>query len=349
MKIEKLTLESYKKWNDFCSESRDAWFWHTTDYIDYLINYRPERKPQNESFFIIGDDNKPVGICPLLLEEGESGEKLFTYGGDYNPNPGLLSRLSLKEKEKILDFTFKYLDELAKDLDVKYYRLRMAALTDSSITDKQYYNYLINYGFIISNVNTTIIDLSEDAEKIYNSFRHGHKENIRRYKDKLSAKTFAENTSWEEFNKYKEMHHLASGRVTRPEKTFRIMHEWLKASLAFMVGIKRGEDYAGFFLFSVFNNKAFYSSSATDPALISLPIGHIAIWEAIKHMKKVNIGFFEIGWQEYGDTLFKKVSEKEKNLSYFKSGFGGFSKTIFQGIKFYDQSFREKILNDKYA
>ena len=104
-------------WNDFCLGSDNAWFWHTADWMNYVINYKPEYKPRQLSFFV-KEDNKFVAICPLMLEE-HNGIKEFSFSGFGITAPALLNGLSYKLRKKTQDFIFEYIDCQAKSVGVK--------------------------------------------------------------------------------------------------------------------------------------------------------------------------------------------------------------------------------------
>ena len=47
-----LNKECNELWNHFCDESDDAWFWHTTDFMDYQLNLRPALESKSMAFMI---------------------------------------------------------------------------------------------------------------------------------------------------------------------------------------------------------------------------------------------------------------------------------------------------------
>src|SRR3989344_3833877 len=56
-----------KDWDEFCSKSPDAWFWHTSGWREYTLNFRPLLQTTDLSFWIY-HENKPVAIVPLTKE-----------------------------------------------------------------------------------------------------------------------------------------------------------------------------------------------------------------------------------------------------------------------------------------
>lgn len=84
-----LTPDRYREWDRFCLESPDAWFWHTSQWLEYTLHYRPDLQPRSESFLCLAEDS-PVAVCPLIIET-------YTRGTD-SPHPkNRLNHLALKE------------------------------------------------------------------------------------------------------------------------------------------------------------------------------------------------------------------------------------------------------------
>ena len=45
MEIVSLSRPYWEKWNKFCIQSDDAWFWHTTWWMEYALKHNPEYAP----------------------------------------------------------------------------------------------------------------------------------------------------------------------------------------------------------------------------------------------------------------------------------------------------------------
>src|SRR5262249_24554416 len=58
-----LEPSGYADWDRFCRESDDAWFWHTSEWLQYTLDYRPELKPQSQSF-ALKSEGEIVAVCP---------------------------------------------------------------------------------------------------------------------------------------------------------------------------------------------------------------------------------------------------------------------------------------------
>ena len=64
-------------------------------------------------------------------------------------------------------------------------------------------------------------------------------------------------------------------------------------------------------------------------------------------MNEKKYHFYEIGWQEYSNTLAHFPSKKEVDIGRFKRGFGGFVVPLFIGEKFFDKDYFLKINKER--
>lgn len=339
MEIVKLTKENYQDWDKFCLESGEAWFWHTSGWLEYHLNYRPEIKPRSLSFFL-KENNKLIAACPLILET-INGQEEFSYGGGYGPAPIFAGGLAPKQMEKIKKNIFERIDALAKENKVKRARLRFSVLDKSGLeNENQQYNYLMKYGFIDTSLNTQILDLRKPLGELRRAVRHGHDAAISRAEKILTAEIFdGKNITSEIFQNYAELHHLASGRITRPVKTFDLMLEFIKTGQAFLVSAKKQDVFIGFSYFFAYKKNVYYGSACNDPAYKDIPIAHFIQWRAIEYLKEKKYDFYEIGWQYFNRTLADNPSQKEIDISSFKRGFGGQIVPLFRGEKYYDKDY----------
>jgi len=346
MEIKKLNPENYKEWDKFCLESDDAWFWNTSGWLEYTLNYKPEFKPESKSFIVINNQNI-VAICPLILET-YNNVKEFSYGGGFGPTPAFANNMAKKFKKKVTKLVFKEIERLANENNVKRTRLKFSILNKSFIeTKQQKFNYLMKFGYLDNSINTLIIDLDKPLEDLRLNVRHGHDSDIDRASIFLKAEIFDKsNLTKKIFEEYVQLHHKAAGRVTRPKITFDLMYEWIKEGKGFLIGAKKEGKYVGFSYFNLFKNNVYYSSSCNDPDE-TLPVAHFIQWAAIKWMNEKKYRFYEVGWQVYKNSLTDFYSKKEVDIGRFKRGFGGFTVPLFMGEKYYDKEYFLKIYKDR--
>ncbi|MDP2709091.1 MAG: hypothetical protein Q8O93_03535 [bacterium] len=344
MEIINLTPNLYKQWDDFCLESDEAWFLHTTYNLEYMTNYKPALRSESKSFMVKKDKNI-IAVCPLVLEINE-GIKEFSLGGDYGLIPALANFLTPKEQSKTQKLIFDKIDKLAEENNIKRTLLRFPVLSKAALeTGKQRYNYLMKFGYLDNSLNTQVLDLSKSLDELRIEVRHGHDYDIDRAARALKAEIFDQyNITEEVFEAYVNLHRLAAGRVTRPRITFDLMLKFIKKGNGFLVGVKKDEAFVGFSLFSLFKGNAYYGSSANNREVEKIiPISHFIQWSAIEWMKQKGCKFYETGWQKYGLTLSNFPDAKQINISKFQRGFGGFTAPLFRGEKYYDREYFLKI------
>ncbi len=339
MEIIKLTEDKYQEWDDFCLDSDDAWFWHTSDWLKYNLNYKSELKPESKSFIVL-NNNEILAICPLILEKNNNVNE-FSYGSECGPLPVFKNSLTAKTQKKIEKFVFKHIDDLAKKNSVKRMRFRFSILNKSFIeTGKQKYNYLMKFNYIDNSINTLVIDLNKSERELRNNVRHGHDSAIDQSSKILKKEIFSQkNITLKLFEKYIDLHFKASSRSTRPRTTFDIMFDLIKQGKAFLVGAKKDGEFIGFSYFFLYKNNVYYGSSCNDPCVENISIAHFIQWKAICYMKSIKCMYYEIGWQNYSNTLSDFPSAKEINIGKFKRGFGGLTFPLFMAEKYYDKNY----------
>ncbi len=345
---EKLTIVSlnpdrYAEWDEFCLQSPEAWFWHTTHWLEYTLHYRPELHARSYSFFCLYAGSV-AAICPLILEtynrDGNSVRE-FSFGGDAVPAPALTGNLSEKTRKRVLQRIFAHIDELARQFDVARASFRMSPLAESfwdATTPRP--SPLLKLGFSDISLTTQVIELSSAEQHLLQGIRKGHRADITRAAKLLQATVLdKDSVTPEAFERYRMLHHKAAGRVTRPLSTFQMMHAWIRDGLAILSVASLNNKDVGFALVSLYKGGAYYSSSCEDPEHTDLPIGHILQWRAVQWLKQHSIRRYEIGLQFYSSQPHAIVSEKESKISFFKRGFGGLPVPFWRGEKFYDQQY----------
>jgi hypothetical protein len=153
---------------------------------------------------------------------------------------------------------------------------------------------------------TQIIDLTKTKEELHADLRKSYKSLIYKY-PVYNCTT----------KPIRDLHFKLRGK-TRPDETWEIQERMILNSQAFVlasgkVGLLTMEANA---TAMVYYNKdwAYYACGASEID------SHHVIWSCILKAKELGCKWFEMGEQKFNG------SEKEKNISIFKSGYGG--KTI---------------------
>lgn len=337
-------------WDGFCLQSSEAWFWHTTHWLDYTLAYRPECAPASHSFLAFAG-GKIAAICPLVLETShEAGEEVrqFSYGGDPVPAPAFADGLAENTRRDVARAVYRQIDELAAANRVQRisFRISPPAPFFWRFTPPEP-NPLLREGFSDVSLLTQVIDLTLPEEQLLRDMRKGHRADIKRAEKIMCASVLdTSNITADAFERYRLLHRKAAGRTTRPLKTFELMHSWIQQGLAVLSCATYGKDI-GFALISVYKDGAYYSSGCVDPEFNHLPVGHLLQWRAMQWLKAHRTRHYEIGIQLSSSQPHSIVSEKEWNISFFKRGFGGATVPAWRAEKFYDEAFCRRVLQER--
>jgi len=360
--VKQLTPDKYNEWDDFCAQSRDAWFWHTSGWIDFIISREPEALESRNLSFFVYHNIEIKAVVPLAIEthNQEDGNKAreFSFERWAIPSPVFGNDLhnTIKDREArdvVQDFVFGEIDRLARENKVKRASFNMSSLAPLLIDKKNGFNYLMKFGYNDISLNAQIIDLRKPIEELEANLRRNHRRNIKKASDFKFRIYTEKDITREIFNAYKEMHHKAAGRKTRSNKTFELMYDWLRKGLAFLSVVELNNNKIGFEYYNVYKNNVYGNSAANDPEFEErFPIRHFLEWKSIQWMKSQGFSFYEIGLQQYGTLFHDFPDKKQLDISHFKKGFGGFTVPWFAGEKYYDKDYFLKINKqraDKYA
>jgi len=341
----------YEKWNSFAQESHDAWFWHTTDYMEFMVELPTYRFINNYSFFI-EENSEVVAICPAIVEESVvNGEKhsRFSYAGQAMPAIAIKNNISQLRVNKIIRFYLEEIHNLAKVNNVGCISIKIPSLAKSFLTKHfPIPNPFIKYGFIDLPYQTQILDLRKDIDLLWQDVRKGHKSDIKKGKDSIKINIWTiDNISRDKFKQYQFLHQKDAGYVTRSQKTFDLMYGWVKNKRAMLTEAVFNDKTVGFALIILYKQGAYYGSSCKDPDYQKLPTSHLIQWETIRHLKANGILFYNIGLQDYCWQWFRPVSEKDIAISNFKRGFGGVPVPLITGEHYFSKQLMENVFRER--
>lgn len=351
MDIVPLTADRFADWDTFCLNSADIWFWHTTEWLNYTQNYKPELKSKPISFIVI-NNGKIIGVSPVFLEiiklnDGETKE--LSFGGSPIPMPGLQNGLPEILREKRYKLFFEHIDELAIENGADRITIRGSPLSPNyALSYFSNSNVAMKNGYIPILLNTQIIVLARDEAILWADIRHGHAYDINQGMKYIEVKVFDKsNISKDIYLVYQKLHHKAAGRVTRPQITFDLMYKWILQGYAALFAASIRNEYVGFSYVYTYKNSAYYGSACNDPDYEQEPIGHVLQWRTIQWLKMNGYYCYEIGLQNYTRLPYNIVSQKEIDISTFKRGFGGLPLPYFVGEKYYNSEYYLKVNTDR--
>ena len=337
------------RWDRFCRESEDAWFWHTSDWLRYQRAYRPELSSRNRSFFL-EDGPELVAICPLLEETPRAGLVELGAGGSPAPAPALVSRRDAGHRRDTARAVFEAVDAAAAQCGAARVAFRDSPLPAGFARRAALGNPLLEFGYLDVSLRTQVIDLEPPETELWTGLRKGHRSDVRRAERTLRVEVFDAGTIRDEmFEAYRGLHAKAAGRVTRPDVTFELMHDWIRRGDALLVAARaRGALISVAFLL-VYNAAAYYASGANDPEMEGPGIAHLVQWRAMQELRARGVRRYEIGWQQQIPVPHDVATPKQRSISFFKHGFGGSTWPLFAGEKYYSASFYRDVAAQRSA
>ena len=336
-----LSGEHYDDWDAVCRASQKAWFWHTTQWLDYTVAYNPALESKSCSFLLY-ENSSAVAAVPLLMERIQNGQAAsleFSFGGGWLPSPVCISGLSSKKEKQIFKAAFDHIFALARDKNIARIRCRSNPFVHLQSKMAAFIPTTVQYGFTPYLLPTQIIDVTKNSAILLKEMRKGHRSDIKKGEKKLESFVISnENISYDLFEAYRQLHNKAAGGQTRPAETFEMMYEWIKNGFGTLFGAKLDGRPVSFAYVNTYKDCAYYSSACNDPEIQNLPLAHFVQWHILKWLHDHNFHHYEIGWQFYSPTVLFPVSIKEIAISSFKRGFGGITVPMVLSEKFFSRN-----------
>lgn len=142
-----------------------------------------------------------------------------------------------------------------------------------------------------------------------------------RHADNLGA-TWPTTRAW--FDVYQGLHEKASGRKTRPQRTFDLMYDWIVGGDAELLVAHTLDvpQVAGASLWICHKDGVYYASSAREPSLQrEHPVGHFMVWAAMEHFAARGYQWLDLGHGHVDDGVDEKDRKKQEAIITFKRGF----------------------------
>jgi hypothetical protein len=171
------------------------------------------------------------------------------------------------------------------------------------------------------------IDLNMSEKNLKSELRNSYKSLINWGNRELHPTVLdSSNITWELMNRFRLLHIHESGKETMPVEGWRYRFEMVKNNKAFVVYGSFNNELVTAGFFPTIYSHCYYGSSASKRDLFDKPLFHSILWAAILYARKIGCSWFEVGDKIYKANDKSPQSVKEKNISKFKSGFGGKSR-----------------------
>ena len=343
----------YIDWDNFLKTNKIGGPFYTSFFLKQMTE-RGKSKKRDQNYFVkdlsfcVSKIDKTVALVPLMLEHSD-GNNYFSTNLGFNTfyGPLITQKLGSYEKQKLRDFIFKELDKIAEFNQVS--KAIFAIDPFFYFKDSNYFNYLQMYGFLDASINTSVIELNNDLNKIKNNIRKSYISLINKGSKTYTFKVMNfKNADFNLFKDYVNLHQKAAGYSTRSIESFKTQYNAIKKNFATIIYTFFDKEIVQINYFNHLNNYVFYSSNATnkDFKKVNVPSNHSSIYFALKHFKKMKYNYFDVGFQRFSNQLLENTSKKLKDISFFKRGFGGKNVPVYRGIKYYDKEYMKKDLNN---
>ncbi len=278
------------------SELFKSHFMRSSPAIAYYLEYLGPNF-SNRSVFLIRD-SEPVLVVPAICRENELNfaegptEILSTLKGEEHHNAvkiltSQLKHIKIRAKLTVCSIFLRESLSSVEQLSISYLGWVNLALSEEMRRRciRKSYKSLLNWGQ--NNLDITIVDSA--------------------------------NKDLEAFKAFRELHHKASSRKTRSDKSWDLQYDMIVSGNAYLVNAcKKGALVSGCYIMHDDKN-AYYGVSANDRELMAkgLAINHFPLWKAIDFAVQKRCEKFLLG--DVGIENCKE--EKTKNISKFKRGF----------------------------
>ena len=263
-----------------------------------------------DASFAVVEGDRPVVIVPCSMDERE----LDYYGAPIR----LFVATGLNEGDasRAVNAAFAHLDTLAGQGGIDHIRIcDDASLGKLSLVGKQCLNRRATPVLRLTGLCTLErgeAGMREGLRKSFQSLINWGKRNL------TIESVSAGNPNRERFDRYREFHATIAGRVTRSERSWDAMFDWIAAGhgellLGFLAG---GELVTGTMVVDG-TKTAYYASGVYDRDRFDQPLGHWPLWLAMLNSAARGMRKFELGDLPLPDS----ASEKEFAIGYFKRGF----------------------------
>jgi hypothetical protein len=155
--------------------------------------------------------------------------------------------------------------------------------------------------------------------------------------------------SWREItdiDRFKADYFRIAGKATRPDRTFELLGQWIKQGYGTLLEAEFDELTAGYAYILHWRDYAYYFMSCVEPAFRQYNVSHFLQAKAFEILRQKGICRYELG-EQVENALHSQPSEKERNISLFKRGFGGQVIRSPASEYFFDRDYCREVINKR--
>lgn len=310
MKRETLRIGSYAfvprekigsdEWNKFADIHVDGCWWHRWEWLEYCLAYAGGT---DHSMGIMLHDQL-CGILPLIEESGQ-------FKGGRNPLACALATFQDDELAMCLTAYVHKVAQWAKVLTGEF-----MVHPHASVPANQWESLNTeNISF-----KTRVIDLTKPVADRKHDVRDSYKSLLNKY-DCIGGADIV-------FPAYEQLHQ-GKYNMPRSQATYDLQKSWCASGFARVYAVPSEQsksqlaDAAA--LWFIYKQHAYYASAVNTGKNLAHPL----MWFALNDLARMGVQTAELGWQGLAKT------EKEKNIEFWKRGWGGSDWTIVALRQYY--------------
>lgn len=278
-------------WDAFVLHHPSGWFWHTRGWLAYQLAYVPGSV--DESFAVLDDDAKLIAVAPLLATPASGGAS-FTFGSRPTPTP---------------------IGDVA-GVTAAWEEINARALR--AVPSGVFEGLGEPCGVVRRIVDIRCGPRWSDVRKSYRSLIHGAERaySILSY----TAASVNADSLTRAFAQYQHLHREVY-HDPRPAETYRLQAEWLRAGQAMVTLVEDIRTVWGAAYWFCWKGEAYYGSGV----YVAHDIAHAVMWHSLRALSSlVGVHRAVLGY------LGEAVTEKERSIEFFKTGFGGTDEPVLR-------------------
>ena len=300
---------------------------YTSWFLKYIEVLNAKSRIQNYTFVIYQNDT-PIAIVPLYLENIENNWQI-SMGQEPVFAPVFSKKIGKSELTRYYKYLLLEVDKLAKTFKCKLARFQYSPLLYNEFS----YNYYKDFGFIeditfpdwyiFKAKYSYIIDLNQSVDYLYKAVRKSYKSLINKTRRETKCYILDDsNFNQILFDRYVALYISVKGQ-RRSSSAFSLDAIAIKQGLEVLIICEYNNILVGTIGLHTYNKKARYNSSVQDLKVDrAIFPNHFLLWQAILYLNNNGFNQFEIG-EQVTNSDSVNVSDKDKNLSHFKAGWGG--------------------------
>ena len=287
-------------------------------WVQYDEEYAALHAEQQARYMIVFETNDELdAIWILTLAKFSDGIQLGTRSLPIQP-PMIATSTSNKRSKRIIKSCIELGCYIATHHGLQFWASSEYGPTQSGLTN--WYSISRLHGATCQLENHLYVDLSltdlEYRAKIRSSNKSTLSAGFKRWKPEIYT---GENQSeWDEF---RDLHRLVSGRVTRSKATWDIQFQMIKSGSGFAVFTRNanGSLIGGIFIAHT-KDEGLYVTGVFDRDLNDPSLGHISQSCGIQELKRRGVRWYKLGERPFPSTQ-SIIDEKELAIAHFKDGY----------------------------